>query len=77
MNQDLPRCPPRDSAVRKRTGTCRAAWFIRTGRGEEYGIPADVIADGIVLLKVEVNGQTVWFILDNGAPGMTVVPLSR
>jgi hypothetical protein len=36
-------------------------------------MPAEIIADGIVLLKAEVNGHPGRFILDNTSPGMPPV----
>jgi hypothetical protein len=35
-------------------------------------IPAEVVADGLVLIQAAVNGHTGWFILDNASQGFTV-----
>jgi hypothetical protein len=43
-----------------------------TSAGEAIGIPVEVIANGLVLVKVKVNGNPGWFILDNASQGFTV-----
>jgi hypothetical protein len=35
-------------------------------------IPAEVVADGLVLMQAAVNGHTGWFILDNASQGFTI-----
>ncbi len=40
--------------------------------GSSLRIPAEVVADGIVVLQAEVNGHAGWFILDNASQGFTV-----
>jgi PDZ domain/Aspartyl protease len=43
-----------------------------TSAADAVGIPAEVIADGLVLMQAKVNGRPGWFILDNASQGFTV-----
>src|ERR1700728_4499375 len=42
--------------------------------GSSLCIPAEVVADGLVLVDGKVNGHPGWFIVDNGTQGFVVDP---
>src|SRR5271169_1749495 len=46
--------------------------FEFSSAGSSLCIPAEVVADGLVLMQAAVNGHTGWFILDNASQGFTV-----
>jgi|SRR5580704_5801735 hypothetical protein len=40
--------------------------------GSALNIPVELVANGLVFVKTNLNGHPGWFILDNGSQGFTI-----